>query len=203
VAPKERLLDIGRRRRHLVGRLSALRPVSNAFLLNMAEVSGSLIGLFLVGVFFYVESGFRRLDRARTVFEPYIRAGTRITLIVFAIPLGLSLSLVALEIAWSRALFVNLSAMLLVANVDTVRKIGETTRVTRSLGLLVNEIVTTLLSLILIVLPWILGGLHPDRQDLTWAILLAFAAGFLSICATVLSAFDMSRFEASSGPQAD
>jgi hypothetical protein len=51
----------------------------------------------------------------------------------------------------------------------------------------------------LIVLPWILGGLHPDREDLTWAILLAFAAGFLSICATVLSVFDMARFEASSG----
>jgi len=27
--------------------------------------------------------------------------------------------------------------------------------------------------------------------------LLAFAAGFLSICATVLSVFDMARFEAS------
>ena len=116
-----------------------MRPVSNAFLLNMAEVSGSLIGLFLVGVFFYVETGFRRLDRSRAALEPYLRAGTRITLIVFAIPLGLSLSLVALELAWSRALFVILSAMLLVANVDTVRRIGESTRVTRSWGLLVNE----------------------------------------------------------------
>jgi hypothetical protein len=111
----------------------------------MAEVSGTLIGLFLVGVFFYVETGFRRLDRARAAFEPYIRAGTRITLIVFAIPLGLSLSLVALELAWSRALFAILSLMLLVSNVDTIVRIGETTRVMRSWGLLVNEIVTTLL----------------------------------------------------------
>ncbi len=38
---------------------------------------------------------------------------------------------------------------------------------------------------VLIVLPWALGGLHPTREDLTWAILLAFAAGFLSIAATV------------------
>lgn len=37
--------------------------------------------------------------------------------------------------------------------------------------------------------------------DLTWAILLAFAAGFLSICATVLSVFDMARFETSSGTE--
>ena len=179
-----------------------MRQVSNGFLLNMAEVSGSLIGLFLVGVFFYIETGFRRLDRsARTVFEPYLRAGTRITLIVFAIPLGVSLTLVVLELAWSRALFAVLSALLVVANVDTVRRIGESTRVTRSLGLLLNEIVTTVLSVILIVLPWILGGLHPDRGDLTWAILLAFAAGFLSICATVLSVFDMARFETSSGTE--
>ena len=62
---------------------------------------------------------------------------------------------------------------------------------------------TTLLSLMLIVLPWIFGGLHPDRQDLTWAVVLAFAAGFLSICATVMSAFDMARFEAVMGTGAD
>jgi hypothetical protein len=180
-----------------------MRPVSNDFLLNMAEVSGSLIGLFLVGVFFYVEFGLGQLDRARAGFEPYLRAGTRITLIVFAIPLGLSLSLVALELAWSRALFVILSVLLLAANVDTIRRIGESTRATRSWGLLTNELVTTLLSLTLIVLPWILGGLRPDRRDLTWAIVLAFAAGFLSICATVMSAFDTARFEAAPGPRGD
>jgi hypothetical protein len=31
-----------------------MREVSDAFLLNMAEVSAALIGLFLVGVLFYV-----------------------------------------------------------------------------------------------------------------------------------------------------
>jgi hypothetical protein len=39
-----------------------MREVSDEFLLNMAEVSATLIGLFFVGVFFYVEIGFRRLD---------------------------------------------------------------------------------------------------------------------------------------------
>jgi hypothetical protein len=33
-----------------------MREVSDAFLLNVAEVSATLIGLFLVGVFFYVET---------------------------------------------------------------------------------------------------------------------------------------------------
>lgn len=166
----------------------------------MAEVSATLIGLFLVGVLFYVETGFGRLDRVRTAFEPYLRAGTRITLIVLAIPLGLSLSLVVLELAWSRVLFVVLSVLLIVANVDTVRRIGESTRATRSTGLLINEVVTTLLTLVLLVLPWALGGLHPDRKDHTWAILLAFAAGFLSITATVLSAFNIARLERETPP---
>jgi hypothetical protein len=54
-----------------------MRPVTDDFLLNMAEVSASLIGLFLAGVFFYVETGLRRLNRGRDVFEPYLRAGIR------------------------------------------------------------------------------------------------------------------------------
>jgi hypothetical protein len=161
----------------------------------MAEVSATLIGLFFVGVFFYVDSGLRRLEHVRAVFEPYLRAGTRITLIVFAIPLSLSLSLVALDIVWSRILFVLLSLTLIDANVDTLVRIGAAARATRSRPFLANEIFATALTILLIVLPWVLGGLRPTREDLTWTILLSFAAGFLSICVTVMSVFDMSRLE--------
>ena len=172
--------------------------MTDGFLLNMAEVSATLIGLFFVGVFFYVESGLRRLERVRTVFEPYLRAGrTRITLIVFAVPLGLSLSLVVLDLLWSRILFAALCVTLIAANVDTLVRIGAAVSVTGSRGFLVNEIATTALTAVLIVLPWALGGLHPTREDLTWPILLAFLAGFLSICATVMSIFEMSRIDAS------
>jgi hypothetical protein len=174
-------------------RLRNVRQVSDAFLLNMAEVSSTLIGLFLVGVFFYVETGLRRYDHAREVFEPYLRAGTRITLIVFAIPLGLSLALVAMDLLWARLLFLGLSLILLAANVDSVVRIRGVAKATGSIALLVNEVVTSVLALTLIVLPWILGGLRPSREDLAWAIVLSFAAGFLSISATVLSAFDIAR----------
>ncbi len=37
--------------------------------------------------------------------------------------------------------------------------------------------------------------MQPTREDLTWSILLSFAAAFLSVCALVLSAFDIRRFE--------
>jgi hypothetical protein len=59
-----------------------LRQVSDGFLLNMAEVSAALVGLFLVGVFLYVEPGFRGSDPAHDALERYLRAGTRIVLIL-------------------------------------------------------------------------------------------------------------------------
>jgi hypothetical protein len=68
-------------------------------------------------------------------------------------------------------------------------------KATGSTALLVNEVLATAMVVVLIVTPWALGGLHPTREDLTWAILLSFAAGFLSISATVMSTFDIARLE--------
>ena len=137
----------------------------DAFLLNMAEVTATLIGLFLVGVFFYVETGFRRWDRSRDVFERYLRSGTRITLIVLSIALGMSLSLVVMDPAWTRILFVVLSLVLIAANVDSALHVRGVRRATGSIALVINEVVTTAMTLALLVLPWILGGLSPTRRD--------------------------------------
>lgn len=172
-----------------------MRQVSDGFLVQVAEISATLIGLFLVGVFFYVETGFRRL-RGREAIQPYFRAGTRIVLVLFAIPLGISLTLVALELVWSRVVFLVLSIMLVVANIDTAARMRSVRKFNRSTALFVNEIGGTVGVVVLVVIPWILGGLRPTREDLTWAILLAFASGFLSISAVVLSIFDTARIEA-------
>ncbi|HEV2919148.1 MAG TPA: hypothetical protein VG673_07895 [Actinomycetota bacterium] len=179
-----------------------MREVSDDFLLNMAEVSAALIGLFMVGVFFFADTGFRRLDRARGIVEPYFRASTRIVLVLYTLPLGLSLSLVALEPVWSRVLFALLSLLLLAANLDTAARIRAVARVTGSTALLVNELVGTAAVVTIVALPWVLGGLHPTREDLAWAILLAFAAGFTSISALVLFVQDLARFEAGGGDEA-
>lgn len=172
-----------------------MRRVSDAFLLNMAEVSAALIGLFLVGMFFYVETGFARSGKGREI-APYFRSSTRIVLVLYAIPIGVSATLVSLELVWSRVLFAVLSVVLVVANIDTALRSKSATSVTGSRLLALNEIVGTLGVATLVVLPWALGGLHPSRGDLTWAILISFAAGFLSICTVVLSAFDFSSSEA-------
>lgn len=172
-----------------------MRDISDGFLLNMAEVSASLIGLFLVGVFFYVETGFRRYSRARDDVEPYFRASTRIVLILYSIPLVLSLTLVVLEPIWTRILFGVLSVGLVAANFVTAIRIRAVARVTGSAALLVNEIAGSVAVVAIVIVPWLLGGFHPTREDITWAILLSFATGFASICALVLSAFDIARFE--------
>ena len=170
-----------------------MRPVSDAFLLNMAEVSATLIGLFLVGIFFYAETGFRQVEEARDVWVSYFRAGTRIVLILYALPLLLSLTLVSLGLNWNRVLFALLSLMLLAANVDSIVRVRAVARLNGSTALLVNEVLGTAAVLALVVLPWALGGLHPTREDLTWAILLSFASGFLSVGAIVMSVFDTAK----------
>jgi hypothetical protein len=169
-----------------------VRPVSDNFLLNMAEVSAGLVGLFLVGMFFYVETGFRRSRRAR-VIAPYFRSSTRIVLVLYGITIGLSLTLVALEMVWSRVLFAALSLVLVASNVDTALRSRGASSVTSSNLLALNEVAGTIGVATLVVIPWALGGLHPSRGDLTWAILIAFATGFLSICTVVLSAFDLAE----------
>lgn len=115
---------------------------------------------------------------------------TRIVLILYAIPLWVSLALLVLPPIWARLLLAGFSVVLVVANLDTLARIRAVTQATGSTALLVNEIVSTVAVVALISVPWALGGLRPSRQDLSWAIVLSLAAGFLSTCALVMSAFD-------------
>jgi hypothetical protein len=176
-----------------------MREVSDAFLLLVAEASSGLAGLFLVGVFFYVEKGFRRSETAREVFAPYIRASTRIVLVLYAIAIGVSLSLVVMEPIWSRSLFVVLSVVLVAANIDTATRIEAVARTTGSTILVVTEVLGSVAVAGIVLLPWVLGGLHPDRKDLAWAILLSFGTGFLSIVAIVMSIFDIAALDPAEG----
>jgi hypothetical protein len=173
-----------------------MREVSDSFLLLMAEVSATLIGLFLVGVLFLVETGFHHREHARHVLGPYYRSGTRIVLLLFALPLALSLTLVVLDPIWNRLLFALFCVILIAANVDTLRRIRSVAELTGSWTLLANELAGTACVVLLVVVPWALGGFHPTREDLTWAILLSFAAGFLSLTTILLSVFDTVKDDA-------
>jgi hypothetical protein len=92
-------------------------------------------------------------------------------------------------------LFALLSVLLIAANVDSLRRVrgvGETSR-----ALLINELLGTALVVFIVALPWILGGIDPSCEDLTWSILLSFTVGFLSVATMVLSAFDLERVDTS------
>ena len=176
-----------------------MQAVSDAFLFTIAEVSATLIGLFVVGVFFYIDKGLRRLHDIPDVVAPYIRAGTRIVLVLYAIPLGLSLTLVVLEPIWTRLLFVLLSLVLVAANLDTAARIRAFVKVVGSSSFPLNEVGGTVGVLVLVLIPWLLGGLHPSREDFTWAILLSLLVGFFSTSTVLLSVFDIIRLEAAAG----
>jgi hypothetical protein len=172
-----------------------MREVSDSFLLLMAEVSATLIGLFLVGILFLVETGFHHREHARHVLEPYYRSGTRIVLLLFALPLALSLTLVVLDPIWNRLLFALFCLLLVAANVDTLRRIRPVVELARSRALLANELAGTACVALAVLLPWVLGGFHPTREDLTWAILFSFASGFLSLTTILLSVFDTVEYD--------
>ncbi len=167
-----------------------MKEVSDGFLLQMAEISGGLFGLFMVGMLFFIEIGVGQLGPERKVILPYFRASTRIVLILFAIPLGVSLTLVVLEPGWSTALFAVLALALVAANVDTAIRMGAVRKETGSAVLLVNEVVGSIGVAVIVLTPWILGGIDPSREDLTWSILVAFATAFLSLFTLVMSVFD-------------
>lgn len=172
-------------------------PVSDEFLIAVAEISAALIGLFLVGMIFYIQTGFDRLERSRSVVEPYFRAATLITFISFAIPLGVSLTLVALPIVWSRLLYVALVAGLIAADISTVKTVRECVRVTGLRLLLMMEVVGTVVVALMVILPLVTGGLRPEQEDFVPVILLSLGIGFLSTCVLVLALFDIARFERS------
>ena len=175
-------------------------PVPDAFLLTVAEVSAGLIGLFLVGMVFYIQTGFGRLEKSREVVEPYFRSSTRIVLILFAIPLTVSLTLVALPYIWSGLLFWTLIVGLVAANVSTASGVRPVMGATGNRTLLINEIIGTVGVALIVILPLATGGFSPSREDLVPSILIALGIGFLSTCVLVLTLFDIAAFERSEQP---
>jgi hypothetical protein len=175
-------------------------PVSDSFLLTVASISAALIGLFLVGMIFYIQSGYESNERSRKVVEPYFRAATAITLIAYSIPLTVPLTLVALPIVWSRVLLLVLIVALVIENFATVGTVMAVVRVARLRLLAMVEIVGTVTVVLMVALPLALGGLSPSREDMVPSILLSLGIAFLGTGVLVLSLFDIARFERSELP---
>jgi len=61
------------------------------------RIAATLNGLLLVGVFFYVETGFRRATTVAPQGGPFLRATTKLTLLLYSLVLGISLGVVVLR----------------------------------------------------------------------------------------------------------
>jgi hypothetical protein len=180
-----------------------MREIADDFLLHVAEISATLVGLFFVGIFLYVQTALGR-GRDPIVEARYVRSSAQVVIVLSAISIGLSLTLVALEPIWNRLLFVALSILLIVATVDQVRRVRELAQTMAVPMLVGSEVIATAAAVLVITVPWVLGGADPSREDFTWAILLAFASGIFSIWAMVMIAFDIgARSQADGGPPSD
>ncbi len=174
-----------------------MEQVSEDFLLTISSISAGLIGLFLVGMTIYIQTGYDTHERSRHVVEPYFRAATLITFIAYSVPLVIALTLLALPLIWSQILYWVLVIGLLVVHVRTLSTVREVQRDVGLSLLTMVEVVGSVAIAAMIILPLATGGIDPGQEDLVPGLLISMGIAFLGTCVLVLSLFDIARFERS------
>lgn len=79
----------------------------------------------------------------------------------------------------------------MVATVDTSRRLVRRGATRRSLALTVNEVLTSVAVVAVVILPWVLGGWSPSPREFVPSLLLALAVGFTSTATVIMSIFDL------------
>jgi hypothetical protein len=172
------------------GKEAQMRVGVGEFLLGLAGVSATLLGTFIVGVFFYIDSDLHRRLSVSESADLYVRSGMRWVFTAYALPLFVALALAALDPLWGTLAFILLGIMLLVMSVDTGRRIVMKGGSGASKAVVVNEWVTSAAVLTALVLPWVLGGWVPEPSAFVPSLLLVLGAGFASTAALVMGEFD-------------
>ncbi len=162
----------------------------NEFLLGVSGVAATLIGTFIVGVFFYIDTDLHRMLMSSDAADRYLRSGIRWVFVVYSLPLFLPLALAAFQPIWGTALFIALSVALLLSTVDTGRRILKNRGMGVSTSLVVNQWLCTAGVVVLVALPWVIGGLTPTAQAFIPSTLIAIAIGFTSTAALIMTQFD-------------
>lgn len=170
------------------------------FLLGVAGVSATLMGTFIVGVFFYIDTDMHRRLMASDAADRYLRSGVRWVFVVYALPLFVSLALAAFDPIWGAATFIVLSAILVLSTVDTGRRMLMQGGSGDSTALVANQWTSTAAVVVLVALPWVIGGWVPPATAFIPSILIALAAGFASTAALIMSQFDATAAMADSSP---
>jgi hypothetical protein len=160
------------------------------FLLGLAGVSATLVGTFLVGVFFYIDSDLHRRLAASEAADRYLRSGFRWVFIAYSLPVMVPLALASMDPLWGTLVFIVLGAILVLASIDTGRRILMEGGSGMSRARVINEWLTSAAVVVIVVLPWVLGGWVPPPSAFVPSLLLALATGFTSTASLVMSQFD-------------
>ena len=162
----------------------------NDFLFGLAGVSGTMLGTFIVGVFFYIDSEMHRRLAASEAADRYFRSSIRWVFTAYSIPLLVPLALASLDALWGALSFIALGILLVAMTVETARRILARGGAGSSRSLVVNEWASSLGIVIAMVLPWTLGGWVPAPDDFVPSLLILLACGFASTAALVMTQFD-------------
>ena len=171
-----------------------MRPIPDALLLTTAEIAATLIGLLLVAVFFYLETGFRRLETVGPEAQPFLKATAQLIVLQYSLVLGLSLGLIALQPLWVTFLFLALSLGIVVGLVDWTRWGRALSRDLRR-AVRIRPVLAWPIVLIPLALPFVLGGWEPDREALSTSLFLEGAVAFANTVSLLLLAFDLAAIE--------
>jgi hypothetical protein len=170
-----------------------MKEVDQEFLLGLSGVSATLLGTFIVGVFFYIDSDMhQRLARSEAA-DMYLRSAVRWVFAAYSIALLVPLVLVAMEPFWGTMAFAVLGALLALMTIDTGRRLLAKGASGMSRALVVNEWMTSAAVLAAIILPWALGGWIPGTAEVVPSLLLILATGFASTAAVVMAQFDATK----------
>lgn len=172
-----------------------MNAMDQEFLLGLAGVSATLLGTFIVGVFFYIDSTTHRRLAGSEATDLYLRTATRWVFTAYSIPLFVPLLLVAMEPLWGAITFAVLGIVLTLLTVETGRRMLAGGRSDMSRALVINEWMTSAALLAAMILPWALGGWVPEPAEFTPSLLLILGSGFASTAALVMAQFDATRGE--------
>jgi hypothetical protein len=171
----------------------AVAPVSESLLLTIAQIAATLIGLLLVGMFFYVESGFRRLTTLHVEAGAFLRAAAKLVLLLYALVLAVSLALVAFDLLVVTALFALLSVAVVVALVEMTVRSRRLPRAVRRRHAAAWRVWPP--TIVALAVPWV-GGVWPlDAPSLVDALFLIGALAFFLTGGVLLFAFDLAGVE--------
>jgi hypothetical protein len=171
-----------------------VKPIPDSLLLETAEIAATLIGLLLVAVFFYLETGFRRLTAVGPEARSFLKATSKLIVFQYSMVVGLSLGLVALRPLWVTVLFLLLSLAIVAGLVEWILRSRSLSREVRH-AVRIQPWLAWPIVVGPLALPWLLDGWEPGREALTWTLFLEGAVAFMNTVSLLLLTFDLAAIE--------